>query len=86
MAMKKSPVADGSAAPRIFEALRDRILSGRLPPGAPVSSPPRLAREMNASRSSAAGSLDQLVAEGYLVQGSGGSYAVADDAAFQREA
>jgi GntR family transcriptional regulator / MocR family aminotransferase len=83
--MKKSVAGDGSDGPRIFEIIRDRILSGALPAAAPVSSPSRLAREMEAARSSAADALDQLVAEGYLVRGPGTSYSVAGGAAFRRE-
>ena len=64
--MRKLPDVDGSTGPRIFEIIRDRILDGALLPGTPLSSAPRLSREMHAARSAAAGALDQLVAEGYL--------------------
>ena len=83
--MRKSLDGEGTTGPRVFETIRDRILSGALLPGAPVSSASRLAREMSASRSSAVRALDQLVAEGYL-QRSSSSYSVASGAAFTLEA
>jgi GntR family transcriptional regulator/MocR family aminotransferase len=81
----KSLDADGSTVSSIFDIIRGRILSGSLLPGTRMSSAPRLAREMNASRSSAAGALHQLVAEGYLERGPRSSCAVAAGASFKLE-
>ncbi|PZP40945.1 MAG: PLP-dependent aminotransferase family protein [Azospirillum brasilense] len=58
-------VRDGVAR-RICAAIRERIASGLLGPGAPLPSTRALAGEWGASRTTVTAAYDQLIAEGYL--------------------
>jgi len=50
---------------RIYEAVRDAIVAGVLPPGARLPSSRDLARDLNMSRNTVVSAIDDLLAEGY---------------------
>jgi GntR family transcriptional regulator/MocR family aminotransferase len=59
-----------SALPRyrqLYEALRQQILEGQLPPGVRLPSSRCLAEQLNLSRNTVLAAIDQLCAEGYAV-------------------
>jgi GntR family transcriptional regulator / MocR family aminotransferase len=59
-----------SALPRykqLYEALRQQILDGQLPPGMRLPSSRRLAEQLNLSRNTILAALEQLCAEGYAI-------------------
>jgi len=58
-----------------YERIQQAILENRLPPGAPVAEP-RLAQELDISRTALREALVRLEAEGYLVRGRGGRWRV----------
>jgi GntR family transcriptional regulator/MocR family aminotransferase len=62
---------------RICQAIRDRIASGALAPGARVPSTRMLAAEWGVSRTTATAAYDQLIAEGYLEARQGAATRVA---------
>jgi GntR family transcriptional regulator / MocR family aminotransferase len=76
----------GPAAARIFALIRDRILSGSLPPGEQMISAQQIAREMGVSRTVVKSAFDQLIAEGYLEPGPRSSLRVAGGAALRTPA
>src|SRR5687768_2752496 len=63
---------------RVYEALRDKILSGELAAGAPLPGTRTLARDLGVSRIVALAAFEQLAAEGYIESavGSGSRVAV----------
>lgn len=63
-----SPV---SLSQHAYERIQQAILENKLPPGAPVAEP-RLAQELDISRTVLREALVRLEAEGYLVRGRGG--------------
>src|SRR5690606_32497126 len=64
---------------RIRQMLVSAILSGHLPPGAPVPSSRLLADSLGVARNTVLFAYQQLVAEGYLVSRERSGHFVADD-------
>jgi GntR family transcriptional regulator / MocR family aminotransferase len=77
--------ASDPEGPRVFALIRDRILSGMLPAGTRMGTVHQLARELDVSRTLAAGAFDQLLAEGYIEARPPNTYVVAAGAAFKTE-
>lgn len=63
---------------RVREALRDAILSGRLPPGERLPSSRTLAEDLGCARGTILLAIEQLVAEGYLTTRPGSGTRVVD--------
>lgn len=57
---------DGPVYQRLYLALREAVLEGRLPPGSRIPSSRALAEELACSRNTVVTAFDQLHAEGYL--------------------
>jgi GntR family transcriptional regulator/MocR family aminotransferase len=62
---------------KLYEALREAILSRRLPPGAKLPSTRGLASQMGLSRNTVVAAFDQLLAEGYVTGRAGSGTDVA---------
>jgi GntR family transcriptional regulator / MocR family aminotransferase len=52
---------------QVYEAVRDKIMTGQLRPGARLPSTRAMATELGVSRRTALEAYDQLLAEGYVV-------------------
>lgn len=64
---------------QIFDAIRQAILAGRLPPGTQVPSTRALAAQLRVARSTVVLAYEHLIAEGYLTGSTGsGSYVARD--------
>ena len=63
---------------QLYEALRDAIVAGRLPRGAPLPSTRAIADDLGVSRNTAASAFDQLLADGYVVGRAGSGTYVAE--------
>lgn len=74
------PASGGHASlhGRVREAVRDAILSGRLPPGGRLPSSRTLAGDLGCARGTILLAIEQLVAEGYLTTRPGSGTRVAD--------
>ncbi len=64
--IRLDPRAPEALQTQIYAAIRQAILDGALPPGAPVLSSRALAAELGVSRTTTLLALEQLMAEGYL--------------------
>lgn len=64
---------------RIRQMLVSAILTGHLPPGAPVPSSRRLSENLNIARNTVVFAYQQLVCEGYLISRERSGHYVADD-------
>ncbi len=67
---------------QIYARLRDRILTGSLPPGQRLSSTRRMAQDLGVSRNIVMNAFDQLLAEGYIETRTGAGSFVAPGASF----
>lgn len=63
---------------QIYEAIRDRIINGKLEAGSKLPSSRAFARELGVSRSSIVNAYDQLIAEGYAASRKGSGIFVTD--------
>ncbi len=63
---------------QIYEAVRDRIINGKLEAGSKLPSSRSFARELGVSRSSVVNAYDQLIAEGYAASRKGAGIFVTD--------
>jgi len=71
---------------QLYDALRERITSGRLKAGEALPSTRELAQALNISRSTVCESFDMLLAEGYLISRQGASTIVAGNLYVENQA
>src|SRR4051812_43516388 len=60
------PGAEAPLHRQLYDGVRAAILSGRLPPGAPLPSSRALAQDLGIARNTALAAFDQLASEGYI--------------------